>query len=111
MSHDVPKTKSGGYQVDVSALEQVVTQLNAVAADLTSTADCAAYKTTIGAGTLGTGFEGATGLLGTHDAMQTWIAEMITLLKSFIEEYGGQTKQVAANYTALEDQTAQNMYL
>lgn len=110
MSHHVAQQNSGGYQVDVGALEQTVAKLNAVAAELGPTADRAAYQTTIGSGTLGTGFEGATGLLGTHDAMQSWIAEMISVLKGFIEEYGGQAKQVAANYSDLEDQTAQNMY-
>ncbi|QMU72394.1 hypothetical protein [Streptacidiphilus sp. P02-A3a] len=110
MSRHAAPQQGGGYQVDVSALEQTVAKLNAVAAELGPTADRAAYRTTIGGGTLGTGFAGATGLLGTHDAMQSWIAEMISQLKSLIEEYGGQAKQVAANYTDLEDQTAQNMF-
>ncbi len=110
MSHDAAPPQSGGYQVDVGALAQTVAKLNAVAAELGPTADRAAYQTTIGSGTLGTGFEGATGLLGTHDAMQSWIAEMVSQLKSLIEEYGGQAKQVAANYSELEDQTAQDLY-
>jgi len=110
MGQDSPNKSSGGYQVDVSALEKAVARLNAVAADLAPAKDSAAYNTTIGTGTLGTGFEGATGLLGTHDAMQTWITGMISALKGFIEEYGGQTKQVAANYTDLEDQTTRNMF-
>ncbi|MBC3844082.1 hypothetical protein GXW82_39470 [Streptacidiphilus sp. 4-A2] len=109
MTDSTPK-KSTGYQVDVSALEQTVAKLNAVAAELGPTADRAAYQTTIGTGTLGTGFEGATGLLGTHDTMQSWIAEMVGQLQNFIEEYGGQTKQVAANYSDLETQTTEDMY-
>lgn len=107
---DVPKTTSGGYRVDVAALEQVVTRLNAVAADLGPAGDRAAYNTTIGSRTLGSGFEGAAGLLATHDAMQSWITEMISALRGFIEEYGGRTKQVAADYGDLEAQTAQSLY-
>ena len=101
---------SGGYQVDVGALEQTVARLHAVAAELGPTADRAAYRTTIGSGTLGTGFDGATALLGTHDAMQSWIAATVSQLKLLIEEYGGRTRQVAADYTDLEDRTARNMY-
>ena len=110
MGCDAPHTNSSGYQVDLSALEKAVTRLNSVAADLGPARDSAAHSTTIGAATLGTGFEGAAGLLGTHDAMQTWITGMIGALKGFIEEYGGQTKQAAANYTDLEDQTTRNLF-
>jgi hypothetical protein len=102
--------KSTGYQVDVAALSTTVAKLNAVSAELGNTTDCALYDTTIGSETLGKGFAGAQNLLGTHDAMQKWISEMIGLLQGFIDEYGGQTKQVAANYTELENQTTQNMF-
>ena len=102
--------KSSGYQVDVSALELTVAQLNAVAADLGPAADRAAYDTTIGGRALGTGFEAATGLLGTHDAIQAWIAEMVGLLRGFIEEYGGRTRQVAVNYGDQEHRTRQDLF-
>ena len=102
--------RSTGYQVDVDALASTVAKLNAVSAELGSTSTCALYDTTIGTGTLGTGFDGATSLLGTHDAMQKWIATMVTELQGFIDEYGSQTKQVASNYHELEHQTTQNLY-
>jgi hypothetical protein len=99
-----------GYKVDVSSLEQTVTKLRAVAAELGNTQSTALYNTTIGVGVLGANFQGATGLLGTHDAMQTWIAEMIGQIQSFIDEYSGQTKQVVTNYSLQEDQTKQDLY-
>ncbi|QMU78972.1 hypothetical protein GXW83_27980 [Streptacidiphilus sp. PB12-B1b] len=102
--------KSTGYQVDVAALSSTVAKLNAVSVELGNTSDCALYDTTIGSGTLGKGFAGAENLLGTHDAMQKWISQMVGLLQGFIDEYGGQTKQVADNYDELEHQTKQNMY-
>lgn len=99
-----------GYKVDVSALEQTVAKLHAIAVDLSGPGGKAKYDTTIGEGVLGKNFVGATGLLSTHDSMQTWIAAMIAKLQSFIDEYGGQTKQVVANYTQQEAQTKQDLY-
>jgi len=103
-------TGSDGFRVDIAALEQTVTRLHAVAAGLAPAADRAAYDTTIGGGALGTGFAGATGLLGAHDAMQSWIAEMIGQLRSVIEEYGDRTAQAATGYRALETRTTRDLY-
>ena len=103
-------TVGSGYKVDVSSLEQAVTKLRTLADELSSTQGRAAYDTTIGKGVLGKNFAGADGLLATHDSMQTWIAAMIGKLQSFIDEYGGQTKQAAANYSQQETQTKQDLY-
>ncbi|MHA6765029.1 hypothetical protein [Streptacidiphilus sp. PAMC 29251] len=94
----------------MSSLEQTVAKLHAIADELSSTKGSAKYDTTIGEGVLGQNFAGATGLLSTHDSMQTWIASMISKLQTFIDEYGGQTKQVAANYAQQETQTKQDLY-
>lgn len=99
-----------GYKVDLSALEQTVAKLHAVAADLAAPGGRAKYDTTIGEGALGTNFVGAAGLLSTHDSMQTWIAAMIAKLQNFIDEYGGQTRQAATNYHQQEVQTKQDLY-
>jgi hypothetical protein len=98
-----------GYQVDVRALEGTVTKLYAIAEQLKSTQCGAAYNTVIGGGALGKDFAGATGLLGTHDAMQSWLTRTIGELQAFITEYGGQTGTVAANYTQQEDRTRQDL--
>ena len=99
-----------GYKVDVSSLEQTVAKLRAVAEELSHTQSSATYDTTIGAGVLGKNFDAADSLLATHDSMQSWIAAMISKLQGFIDEYGGQTKQVAANYSQQEVQTKQDLY-
>lgn len=99
-----------GYQVDVSSLEQTVGKLRAIASELTHSQGSAAYDTTIGAGVLGQNFSGAEGLLARHDSMQAWIAAMIGKLQGFIDEYGGETKQAAANYSQQEVRTAQDLY-
>ncbi|MFC1411680.1 hypothetical protein ACEZCY_20705 [Streptacidiphilus sp. N1-12] len=94
----------------MSSLEQTVAKLHAIADELSGTKGSATYDTTIAEGVLGQNFAAANGLLSTHDSMQTWIASMISKLQSFIDEYGGQTKQVAANYTQQEAQTKQDFY-
>jgi hypothetical protein len=99
-----------GYKVDVASLDEAVTKLRAIADELSSTQGRAAYDTTIGKGVLGRNFAGANGLLATHDSMQSWIASMISTLQSFIDEYGGQTKRVAANYSQQETRTKQDLY-
>ncbi|MFC1419606.1 hypothetical protein [Streptacidiphilus cavernicola] len=94
----------------MSSLEQTVAKLRSVAAELAHSQGSAAYDTTIGAGVLGKNFAAADGLLSTHDSMQSWIASMISKLQGFIDDYGGQTGQAAANYTRQEAQTKQDLY-
>lgn len=99
-----------GYRVDVAALQETVTKLRTLSADLSSTQGSAKYNTTLAAGALGINFQGATGLLSAHDNMQAWIAEMIGSLQQLIDDYSGQTHQVASNYGQQEAVTKQDLY-
>lgn len=99
-----------GYKVDVAALQETVTKLRNLAADLSSTQGTAKYNTTLAAGSLGTSFEGATSLLSAHDNMQAWLAEMIGNLQQLIDDYSGKTQQAADNYQQQETVTKQDLY-
>jgi uncharacterized protein YukE len=101
---------STDFEVDVQQLQATVTELRTIAVSLDQPKSSARYKTTIAAGVLGQGFAGAGSLTQQHNEMAQWLESMIGALQSFIDTYGGQTKQAADTYTATEDQTRQDFF-
>ncbi|MEY9875878.1 hypothetical protein ABH931_005385 [Streptacidiphilus sp. MAP12-33] len=101
---------TGGYRVDVTALESTVRQLRAVADSLDAPRAAARYDTAIPAGSLGSGFDGASALAGKHDEMRDWLGSMIAELQGFIEQYSGEAKSAAEAYAEQEHRTRQDFF-
>ncbi|MBF9070403.1 hypothetical protein [Streptacidiphilus fuscans] len=96
-----------GYEVDLSYLQQAVTQLQSVADGMDGTKEKANYQTNLTPGQFGgEGFLEAQTLYGAHDAMKTDITNMIGTLQSMIQEFQGKTSSAHKAYSDQETNTA-----
>ncbi|GAU71095.1 hypothetical protein SSP35_27_00160 [Streptomyces sp. NBRC 110611] len=97
------------YRVDLSALQQVITRLNALVDTMDGVGATAEYKTELPEGYLGQNFAEEAGLRNAHGKMKQQIASMVTELKQMIAEAGKNTKTVHDDYDSREQEVRESM--
>jgi hypothetical protein len=98
----------GQYRVDLSALENVITQLNGVLKDLGNANSDAKYKTALAPSALGADANGVTfvearKLTNAHQDMKLHIEEVVGHLNEVVDDFGKKTKSAHGSY---QDQDA-----
>ncbi|AZS74849.1 hypothetical protein DDE74_31445 [Streptomyces lydicus] len=97
------------YQVDLSALQQVITRLNSIADTMDGVGATAEYKTELPEGYLGQGFAEEAGLRQAHSTMKRELADMVTELKHMIAAVGKNTRTVHDGYDNREQEVRESM--
>ncbi|MCX4637966.1 hypothetical protein [Streptomyces platensis] len=97
------------YRVDLSALQQVITRLNALVDTMDGVGATAEYKTELPEGYLGQQFDEEAGLRNAHGRMKREIARMVTELKQMVAEAGKKTRTVHDDYDSREQEVRESM--
>ncbi|WP_395371641.1 hypothetical protein OHU45_26770 [Streptomyces tubercidicus] len=97
------------YRVDLSALQQVITRLNALVDTMDGVGATAEYKTELPEGYLGQRFDEEAGLRNAHGQMKRDIANMVTELKQMIAAAGKKTRTVHDDYDSREQEIRESM--
>ncbi|GAA2586876.1 hypothetical protein [Streptomyces tubercidicus] len=111
-----PERHTGGnfqvaeeYQVDLSALQQVITRLNSLVDTMDGVGTTAEYKTELPEGYLGQGFAEEAELRNAHSKMKREIAAMVAELKHMIADAGKKSRTVHDDYDSREQEVRQSM--
>jgi hypothetical protein len=96
---------SGEINVDLSALEGVITQLNQIIANLGNTTSDSRYRTYLPDGVLGSAdFTEATDLRLAHAEMKQHLEDIVTHIHGLVDDFGAKTKKTHGAY---QDQEAE----
>ncbi|MDQ0990932.1 hypothetical protein [Streptomyces sp. V3I7] len=96
---------SGEYSVDLSALEDVLRQLNEVISNLGNTSSNARYQTYLPPGALGSAdFAEANDLHLAHTEMKQHLEDIVAHIHGLMDEFGTKTKKTHGAY---QDQEAE----
>ncbi|MEY9845245.1 hypothetical protein ABH940_002315 [Streptacidiphilus sp. BW17] len=96
-----------GYEVDLSYLQQAVTQLNGLVSSMDAPTSKAKYSTNLTKNQIGgDGFLEADALYKAHETMKSEITSMISVLQSMVQELQTKTGSAHAAYANQETSTA-----
>ncbi|MDX6348277.1 MAG: hypothetical protein QOF84_3067 [Streptomyces sp.] len=100
------------YGVDLSALDQVVKELNQILSDMGGPKSKAQHGTYLAPGQLGKGFSEADELLAKHGEMKSYIEnDIISKIENLIDDFGKKSKKTKEAYEDAEASTKASMQM